>query len=110
MTDAEACPDLSYLYALLDKYSEQLDVDVDEQMLAAAAAGDAAGVASALAAGASVHATTSGCPVYVWQATACTHTLQHRHVLYVRQLFLCLHVICSNTTLAAAVTQLLNLA
>jgi hypothetical protein len=39
----------------------QMDVDVDEQMLSAVAAGDAAGVASALAAGASVHATEGGC-------------------------------------------------
>jgi hypothetical protein len=53
----------------------QMDVDVNEQMLAAAAVGDTAGVASALAAGASVHATTGGCPVYVWQVTACAQVL-----------------------------------
>jgi hypothetical protein len=45
--------------------AQRMDVDVNEQMLAAVAAGDAAGVASALAAGASVHATTGGCPVNV---------------------------------------------
>jgi hypothetical protein len=83
--------------------AEQMDVDVNEQMLAAVAAGDAAGVAGALAAGASVHATTGGCLVHVWQATACIHALQQRHVLLLLwQLFLCLHAIFSNAMLAAS--------
>jgi hypothetical protein len=45
--------------------AQQMDIDVNEQMLAAVAAGDAAGVASALAAGASVRATTGECPAHM---------------------------------------------
>jgi hypothetical protein len=49
----------------MDAANEHMDVDVNEQMLAAVATGDATGVASALAAGASVHATAGGCPVHM---------------------------------------------
>jgi hypothetical protein len=62
MTYAEVGPSFMDVLALATPdavaAAEQIDVDVNQQMLAAVAAGDAAATASAIAAGASVHATT----------------------------------------------------
>jgi hypothetical protein len=78
---------------------EQMDAGVNEQMLAAVAAGDAAAVASALAAGASVHATfgkcsTKGC-IYIrerytpWQYT-CSCTSRRRQNIRLQQAAACM--------------------